>query len=46
VTYHFRQVAPRRRPDGSCFADLVPNPVTAYVVTTPGRPPRVFVYGL
>jgi hypothetical protein len=48
VTYHFRQVAPRRRPDGTCLAvaDLVPRPVTAYVITAPDRPPRVYVYGI
>jgi len=45
TTLHFRQVAPRRR-GGHCFPDLVPHPATASVVAAPGRPPRVFVYGI
>ena len=44
VSLHFRSVVLRRRPDGSCFADLDGKDVRAYVVTTPGRPARVFVY--
>ena len=44
VALHFRSVTMRRRPDGNCFADLDGKDVRAYVVVTPGRPVRVFVY--
>jgi len=42
VALHFRQVKLRRRPDGSCFADL-DGGVRAYVVVASGVS-RVFVY--
>jgi len=45
TAYHFRQVAIRHRGDGACHA-APGGTVKAYVIAAPGRPPRVFVYGL